>query len=715
MLQGVAIAIGLLKMLLELQESQKSGALDIAGPAARVRLFMESGQLVHADEGTVGETLGRLLLREQVVDHEQYTAAIEWMADLRASGKKAMLGEVFVDLGLLSEQQVRAALAAQLQSKAMRALGWSNARFRFIESPGPLVLSDRFVTPLEPLVVAALRLADREPVDALLAGARERHAAIHGDRARIDAFRFPPGEDAFARGLDATRTVRQLLTEKEENVDRPVVLAALLLTDILDLHLHAKRGVVPRPAPVPPLPSTKLIAPPISSNPVSSAVPVGPETPVRPMAPLLAEQAYQAGKRLARANRLAEAVVELRRAAVLYPAVEYNLWATWAEARADEEDEDSHAPALRVIAELAVEEDSERGFATFVLGYLARRRGEDQTAEMLFERARTLDPRAIEEGWEARLRVASAASAAGPRSDVRALAPLLTTPGAPGVEQREGGGVATLRGLAAEEALAAARAREEEREKKKEEEAEARATAKADARRKAELADRAEAAVWAESKAKVEAATQARESAPAPAVAPRVPAPASAPIPPGDAFGPDEPDAPSPRERHGEPTPFAPPSRTNHKTWIAAAVILAGIAGSIFLSTGNPGDPTPVTDPLKPDDALAPTPALTTSAPALASAPSSASTPLPDTIEAGTDASYVAIEGGLPTVDAARGVLVMPPGADSHRVYVDGRLAGIPPPPIVVGCGRHTVKIGSQGREQSVAVPCGGSVSVDYP
>src|SRR3954451_19361985 len=160
MLGRVAIAIGLLKMLLELQESRKSGALDIAGPAARVRFFLEGGQVVHADEGTVGETLGRILVREQVLDHEQYTAAIEWMADLRASGKKAMLGDVFVDLGLLTTQQVRAALAAQVQSKVLRSLGWRSARFRFMESPGPLELGDRFPTPVEPLVIAALRLAE---------------------------------------------------------------------------------------------------------------------------------------------------------------------------------------------------------------------------------------------------------------------------------------------------------------------------------------------------------------------------------------------------------------------------------------------------------------------------------------------------------------------------------------------------------------------------
>src|SRR3954464_1701267 len=83
----VAIAIGLLKMLLELQETRKAGALDVTGPGARVRLFVEDGKVVFADEGTLGETLGRILVREQVLTQEQYSAAIEWMSDARAAGK----------------------------------------------------------------------------------------------------------------------------------------------------------------------------------------------------------------------------------------------------------------------------------------------------------------------------------------------------------------------------------------------------------------------------------------------------------------------------------------------------------------------------------------------------------------------------------------------------------------------------------------------------
>jgi hypothetical protein len=82
---------------------------------------------------------------------------------------------------------------------------------------------------------------------------------------------------------------------------------------------------------------------------------------------------------------------------------------------------------------------------------------------------------------------------------------------------------------------------------------------------------------------------------------------------------------------------------------------------------------------------------------------------------AAPDASYAEVDAGLPSVDATRGVLVLPTAADSHRVYVDGRVAGVPPPPVVVACGRHIIKIGSQGREQVVLVPCGGSLRLAYP
>ncbi len=660
-------------MLLQLQESRKTGALDVVGPAARVRFFVDEGFVVHADEGTVGETLGRILVRERVVDQEQYGAAIEWMTELRASGKKAMLGEVFVDLGLLSEQQVRAALAAQVQAKALRALAWPQARFRFMESFGALELKDRFVTPIEPLVIAALRLAEREDIDALLVQGLPRHAVLRSDapgfRARLDAFRFPPAEAAFVEGLDGALTVKELLdATRGDGVDRAVVLTALLLTDTLDLRTTATSGrtsVVPQEA-------ARALPPnaPVSSRPApSSASPVGPETPKAEVAPLLAEKAYQTGKRLVRANRLPEAVVELRRAASLYGAVEYELWAKWAASRADEENEDRHAGPLRAVAELALAEDSERGFATFVLGHLARRRGEEQKALALFERARSLDPEAIESGWEARLRLGSL-GVGETKSDLISLAPLMTgTPVPPAIietETESERGVPTLRGLATEEALASVRKRESQQPPRRE---------PASGHGPAEV-QAAPAIREGESPRSSESIDDAPESEPKPEL-----------------------------ELAYEPYQARAPGSGGG--WVIVVVAALVLCGGAYFGLRSAVDAPP-----------APREAGTVTTPAREPEPVPEPEPEPE-----PDASYVAVDANLPAADAGavanigaeRGVLLMPPAADSHRVYVDGRLAGVPPPPIVVGCGKHVVKIGSQGREQSVNVPCGGSVSLAYP
>ena len=61
-----------------------------------------------------------------------------------------------------------------------------------------------------------------------------------------------------------------------------------------------------------------------------------------------------------------------------------------------------------------------------------------------------------------------------------------------------------------------------------------------------------------------------------------------------------------------------------------------------------------------------------------------------------------------PAPSASSGELVTPALADSHRVFVDGRVLGVSGDRIRVPCGPHVVQIGSRGRPQSLVVPCGG-------
>jgi len=61
---------------------------------------------------------------------------------------------------------------------------------------------------------------------------------------------------------------------------------------------------------------------------------------------------------------------------------------------------------------------------------------------------------------------------------------------------------------------------------------------------------------------------------------------------------------------------------------------------------------------------------------------------------------------------AASGIVVTPSLADSHRVYMDGRIVGASGQTFRISCGPHVVRIGSAGRVQNVLVPCGGEIAV---
>ena len=54
----------------------------------------------------------------------------------------------------------------------------------------------------------------------------------------------------------------------------------------------------------------------------------------------------------------------------------------------------------------------------------------------------------------------------------------------------------------------------------------------------------------------------------------------------------------------------------------------------------------------------------------------------------------------------------LPRSALGHRLFVDGQVAGEATALVRLPCGHHTVRIGGQGREHSVEVPCGATIAL---
>jgi hypothetical protein len=114
-------------------------------------------------------------------------------------------------------------------------------------------------------------------------------------------------------------------------------------------------------------------------------------------------------------------------------------------------------------------------------------------------------------------------------------------------------------------------------------------------------------------------------------------------------------------------------------------------------------------------DAAPPVVPLPASATAVSEPVDAGSSDSEDAATAADDAAVATSETDAGKLPPFTGLLDFPPAAEGHRVYVDGKMVGVPPQPILVGCGPRVVRIGSAGKDRDVIVPCGGHLALTYP
>jgi hypothetical protein len=115
--------------------------------------------------------------------------------------------------------------------------------------------------------------------------------------------------------------------------------------------------------------------------------------------------------------------------------------------------------------------------------------------------------------------------------------------------------------------------------------------------------------------------------------------------------------------------------------------------------------------------AVTTTPSLTGSSPSapvsVASAPAApAPAPAPETEPVVARSAKVTLVKPAPSTSTTGTVKVRRRGW-GHRVFIDGQVAGQGGKDITWQCGSHRVKVGSAGRENTIDIPCGGTVEVD--
>lgn len=396
----------LVRSLLALRKERRTGVFIIDADGIRTTVFLMDGSAVFAEEAPGGETLGRLLVRQGVLTSEQYASVIQIMADAPTEQEQLRFGEVAIELGFITGDQLNEGLADQVRWRVVRAFQRADHEWRFEEGRDRVDGVPLYELSFEPLVLLALRSSADPDVRGDAPGsslnvAMARFPVLSDDAETIArTFELTPTESAFVAAIDGKKRTADVLRMGRPGIDREQILTALLLTRSLKLVDVA--GDEPPSSARSPQPPSSPHRPAAASAPSNEHAPSSVQEPARApvvktshAASLEAELAFQRGKNLLRSRQASSAVAEFRRALALVPLhPEFELYARWAEVEVNRGPLDNaHKVALQRLAIAASRHDPNLPFPVYVLGRIAGFEGHEADAKRWLERAYRMDPK----------------------------------------------------------------------------------------------------------------------------------------------------------------------------------------------------------------------------------------------------------------------------------------------------------------------------------
>ncbi len=206
MASSAGSALSLIKAVLGLVADRRTGVLDVRSEGLRTRIYFDYGKLLFAEDEALGETFGRLLMRQGVITNEQFVRVIDEMTRAATGDSQLRFGEVAVGLGVLTPEQVERGLAEQVCGIIARALQRGDSQWTFEPSATAAKPPRSFSLEINPVVLASLREAPDTSVVAEIVAARPEEFVV------VAAPRPAPE----ARGVQEVREVPEVREGREE-------------------------------------------------------------------------------------------------------------------------------------------------------------------------------------------------------------------------------------------------------------------------------------------------------------------------------------------------------------------------------------------------------------------------------------------------------------------------------------------------------------------
>jgi tetratricopeptide (TPR) repeat protein len=340
---------------------------------------------------------------------------IERMTESLIRNESVRMGEVLVELGLLTPSDVFEALALQVREKVLACFQWTHFDFAFRPTDDvSRELSPFRCPPVEALVLEGIRAHfDPERLRPILRPHAERFPALTREAGEIALrFRMSSNEQRFVHGIDGTRSLAALRREASlDSIHAGQLLAALILCHEISLReTAALRGATPERATeeAGPVTASRRRVAKHTSRPgphaarsaeaaerarrgldtlrrqPARAAAQGGKPPDSHQLRLGAEQAFNKGRRMLAQNLIGAALREFARAIEMQgEQTEYVMFHAWAEylASRGEEPRMLAKAKARSQAQKLLKQDRDSARAHSILGRLLYDEGELEAAE----------------------------------------------------------------------------------------------------------------------------------------------------------------------------------------------------------------------------------------------------------------------------------------------------------------------------------------------
>lgn len=195
------------RLIREVARRKLDGSLYLLSGQTKKVVFFDKGQPVFVRSNVLSECLGQILAQEGLITQEQCEQTLE---AIRRTGKKQ--GELLVEMGILSEGNLRYGLEAQLRAKLFEIFSWEEGRYQFKNDAPELQFGITLKASAEGVIVEAIQdQYTEERAGEALEPLLGKFPVLLDDATSDAELVLLPEERWFLACLDGSRSLRELL------------------------------------------------------------------------------------------------------------------------------------------------------------------------------------------------------------------------------------------------------------------------------------------------------------------------------------------------------------------------------------------------------------------------------------------------------------------------------------------------------------------------